>query len=176
MTRKKSRKIGQIGIPKQNSPRPVKTEDRARTKKGNKSGTRQQLTEIRPDANKNAQNDSKHGSKKAIDLSKYGKQKDTHKVAEVVEPLPIKYKTLQAELDAIENDSELEVMLEKRENGKLTASEHAYVDAKTSRYRDLCKLLGIDVDDYNDEPDEEIEQEDDPFAKLNAIKLEDFRD
>lgn len=176
MTRKKSRKIGQIGIPKQNSPRPVKTEDRTRTKKGNKSGTRQQLTELRPDANKNAQADSKHGSKKAIDLSKYGKGKHASKTSEEGETAAIKYKTPQAELDAIENDQELEALLEKRELGKLTASEQAYVDTKTSRYRDLCDLLGIDVDEYSNDTDEEIEQEDDPFAKLNAIKLDDFRD
>lgn len=176
MTRKKSRKIGQIGIPKQSSPRPVKTEDRTRTKKGNKSGTRQQLTELRPDANNNTQADSKHGSKKAIDLSKYGKGKNTKQTAEVSKTITIKYKTPQAELDAIENDIELETLLEKRENGKLTASEHAYVDAKTRRYRDLCELLGIDVDEYTNESSEEIEQEDDPFAKLNAIKLDDFRD
>jgi ribosome assembly protein YihI (activator of Der GTPase) len=176
MTRKKSRKIGQIGIPKANTPRPVKTEDRTRTKKGNKSGTRQQMTELRPDTNKNSQTDRKLGSKKAIDLSKYEAGKQSNNKTKTPDSEPVKYETPQAELDAIESDIKLEALLEKREIGKLTGSEQTYVDTKTSRYRDLCELMGIDVDEYNDDAEEEIEQEDDPFAKLDAIKLDDFKD
>lgn len=176
MTRKKSRKIGQIGIPKANTPRPVKTEDRTRTKKGNKSGTRQLLTEIRPDSNKNAQTDSKVGSKKAIDLSKYEPGNLANNKAKAQDSEPVKYKTPKDEFDAIESDKKLEALLEKQENGKLTASETAYVESKTSRYRDLCELMGIDVDEYNDDAEEEIEHEDDPFAKLDAIKLDDYKD
>lgn len=176
MTRKKSRKIGQIGIPKAKTPRPVKTEDRTRTKKGNKSGTRQQMTELRPDTHKSSQTDQKLGSKKAIDLSKYEVGKSGNNKTKAPGSEPIRYETPQAEFDAIESDVKLETLLEKRENGKLTALEQAYVDSKTSRYRDLCELMGIDVDEYNDDAEEEIEQQDDPFAKLDAIKLDDFKD
>jgi len=172
MTRKKSRKIGQIGIPKANTPRPVKTEDRTRTKKGNKSGTRQQLTEINPAANKNEQKNRKIGSKKAIDLSKYKSKDQAGKPTEKEAAEPIKYRTPQEELDAIENDKALEALLEKQDIGKLSASEQYYVDTKTTRYRQLCELMGIDVDDYN----EDDEPEDDPFAKLDAIKLDDYKD
>jgi hypothetical protein len=36
--------------------------------------------------------------------------------------------------------------------------------------------LGIDVDDDDQDTKQENEYEDDPFAKLDAIKLEDYKD
>lgn len=174
MTRKKSRKIGQIGVPKANTPRPVKTEDRTRTKKGNKSGTRQQLTEVNPATIKNAQKNQKLGSKVAIDLSKYKSGVQTSHKTKEPENKPLSFKTPQEELDAIEGDKELEALLEKQEIGKLTAAEQTFVNIKTSRYRELCELMGIDVDEYNEDAEKEIE--DDPFAKLDAIKIDDFKD
>lgn len=173
MTRKKSRKIGQIGIPKSTTGRPEKTDGRIRIRKGNKSGTRQQVGHIDPASTSNKHNDRKLGSKVAIDLSKYEDKATATKAPSKVANKQITFATPQAELDAIENDKALEALIEKQENGDvLTAKEQTYVSEKTNRYRELCELLGIDVEQY----EEESELDDDPFANLDAIKIEDFKD
>ena len=88
----------------------------------------------------------------------------------------MKYKTPQEELAAIEADEQLEAFLEKRENGTLKTSERDYIDKMTARYKVLCELTGIDVDSYTSDTFDETDLEDDPFAKLDAIKMDDFKD
>lgn len=174
MSRKKSRKIGQIGIPKAKEPRTIKVDERPKARKGNKSGTRQQIAESILAAGKKEKRDPRAGSKALIDLSKYVPGQ-TPVAKTKVEVAPITYKTPLEELNAIEADKELEALLEKREIGKLKSSEQAYVEKLTARYAVLCDLMGIKVDDYDDNI-EETEDEDDPFAKLDAIKIDDFKD
>jgi ribosome assembly protein YihI (activator of Der GTPase) len=122
--------------------------------------------------------DPRTGSKKPIDLSKYAKEQSTdsaeHGKISAVET--IKYKTPQAEFDAIEADEKLEALLEKREEGKLSAAENAYVNKMTARYKVLCELMGIDVDDYANDNQGETKLDDDPFAALDAIKMDDYKD
>jgi ribosome assembly protein YihI (activator of Der GTPase) len=175
MPRKKSRKVGRIGIPKSNEPRTINTAERPKTKKGNKSGSRQQIAESILASAKKEKKDPRSGSKEPIDLSKYTPGHEPQAKTKV-EAEPIKYKTPQEELDAIEADTELEALLEKQDLGKLKASEQAYVDKVTARYRVLCELMGIDVDSFNEDDDIENEHEDDPFSKLDAIKLDDYKD
>lgn len=178
MSRKKSRKVGRIGIPKSNEPRVLTAPERPKTKSGNKSGSRQQIAESILAANKKEKQDPRKGSKVAIDLSKYAPGQSKRSNSQVTKnPVEaVVYKTPQAELDAIENDTVLEGLLEKQDAGKLTATEQAYVDKMSARYAVLCELMGIDVDEYRNNDNQENDDEDDPFAKLNAIKLDDFKD
>lgn len=176
--RKKSRKVGLIGVRKENWPeRPPKREKtpNSSTSKGNKSGTRQQEGQVVQQQTTKVKVDPKIGSKKPIDLNAYkpgAKKKDvtTKKASK-----PVKYKTPQEELDAIENNAELEALLDKQTTSELSASEMAFVEKMTSRYQDLCALMGIEVDNSDDEIHQTAE-EDDPFAKLDAIKLDDYKD
>ena len=179
---KKSRKGGRIGIPKTDIPRherdkPLeKSQVKVNKKRGNKSGSRQQLAELASNSTKNEKQDVRIGSKKAIDLNKYkpGAKVATPKIAKEAV-----YKTPQEELEAIENNQALEALLEKQIDSKLTKDEQVLVDKLTSRYRELCDIVGIEVDEYLDD-DGSVTQgntdEDDPFAKLDAIKLDDFKD
>lgn len=174
---KKSRKVGKIGISKVISPRPVKTrpdqaEGKGKNTSGNKSGTRQNIQNPASDQNNKQKKDAKVGSKKPIDLEKYtaGAKSTPAKVEQT--QTEVKYKTPQDELDAIENNTELDALLEKQLEHTLSKSEKAYVDKMTKRYSDLCELMGISVDD----DEEENEDSDDPFAGLDAIRLDDFKD
>ncbi len=172
--RKKSRKVGLIGVRKENwperPPKRVKTPSASKTK-GNESGTRQQLKQTNDAPQKNQKLDSKVGSKKPIDLNAY---KPGAKKPVANTPKVVKYKTPQDELNAIENNQELEALLEKQLSKPLTGSELAFVEKMTARYQDLCDLLGIKVED--DEESDQISENDDPFASLDAIKLDDFKD
>jgi ribosome assembly protein YihI (activator of Der GTPase) len=176
MSRKKSRTEDRIGIPKSNAPRSINTVERPKAKTGNKSGSRQQIAEAILASNRKKKQDPRTGSKKPIDLSKYAHGQQETVDANVVSAEPVKYKTPQAELDAIEANKELETLLEKQEIGKLTAKEQGYVDKMSARYATLCELVGIDVDEYTQDADQKNDEEDDPFAKLDAIKLDDFKD
>lgn len=182
MSRKKSRKEDRIGIPKSNAPRVINTVEKPKAKSGNKSGTRQQLAEAILASARKKKLDPRSGSKKPIDLSQYTpneqNDQDSHgaDIARVTTVEPIKYKTPQAELEAIEADKTLEVLLEKQEVGKLKASEQAYMDKITARYRTLCELMGINVDEYSQDTHQENNQKDDPFSTLDAIKMDDFKD
>jgi hypothetical protein len=64
MSRKKSRKIGQIGIPKSNEPRTKASKQKPKVRKGNKSGTRQQIAESQLNAEKKTQNRPKSGQQR----------------------------------------------------------------------------------------------------------------
>jgi ribosome assembly protein YihI (activator of Der GTPase) len=166
---KKSRKVGKIGITKTESPRkPSKPQLGKSTKtSGNKAGTRQQVAvNDNGKGNNNQKLDARIGSKKSIDLGKY-KHKPVTKVE--AEPKP-RYETPQQELDAIEQDPRLEALLTKQEQKKLNSDEQTYLDKTLKRHKVLCDMLGIDSDD------DVSEQEIDPFAQLDAIRLDDFKD
>ncbi len=184
---KKSRKVGQIGVPKIKSSRPVKTrpdksEGKSKKTSGNKSGTRQQLHTEQSHHKKSVKKDEKHGSKKPIDLNKYktsNEKNDAQVEDENQFPPILKYKTPQEELDAIESNQTLDDLLDKQSSTRLTPAEQAYVDQLTTRYADLCELLGISVEDDEQIEDEEFDESalnDDPYAHLDAIKTDDFKD
>lgn len=177
---KKSRKIGQIGVRKSNEPRrPSKAETgeptaKSNKHKGNKSGTRQQLAESVLQNARKAKVDPKVGSKKPINLDAYKSGSKNNVIAE--KQSEVSYKSPQEELEAIENNLELETLLEKQVEHDLTKAEQAFVSKMTTRYRDLCVLLGIDTDDSAEDSETDSEFKDDPFAQLDAIKIDDFKD
>jgi ribosome assembly protein YihI (activator of Der GTPase) len=168
MGRKKSRKIGQIGIPKSSAPVVRAPSDRVRKKKGNKAGTRNSEAEtgVQNSANKKKV-DPRIGSKEPIDLLRHKTTK-----ASANKPQKIKYKTPKDELDAIEADDKLQRLLDKAQDNKLAKLEQDYVDSKLARHKILCGLLGISMADE----EEESEQEIDPLSALDAISMDDFKD
>jgi hypothetical protein len=163
---KKSRKVGKIGVTKSETPKKAKKPQLSKSTNtaGNKAGTRQQVA-LNSGSNKGSKEiqDPRIGSKKAIDLNKY-----LHKSPAVA--TKSRYISPQQELDAIEQDPRLEQLLEKQEIKKLTLGEKEYVDKSLNRHKQLCKMLGIDMEE------DESEQNTDPFAQLDAITLDDFKD
>ena len=164
MSKKKSRKGGQIGTPKSTIPVVRAPSDRLRKKNGNKPGTRNSVIEAAETAKQNERKNPKIGSKVPIDLLRHKK-----KSAAAVEK-KISYKTPKHELDAIEADEKLQRLLDKQESKKLTREEQEYVDIKLARHLVLCDMLGIDAGE------QEIEEEDDPLARLDAISIDDYKD
>lgn len=169
MTRvKKSRKVGKIGVSKTETTRKVKKTEFSKSTNtaGNKAGSRQQSASNNASGAHDKENqDVRVGSKKSIDLNKYQSPSAPTKV-----PVKTDGTTPQQELDAIEQDSKLEQLLEKQDSNKLSSTEQAYVSRMLKRHKELCEQLGVDM------ADEQTQHETDPFAQLDAIRLDDFKD
>jgi ribosome assembly protein YihI (activator of Der GTPase) len=151
MTRqKKSRKPGPLAPslkPKALVER-VTPEDRVYAGKGHKPGTRFNVTS---GANKGTTSatssgkDPRHGSKQPIALI-------TPKQPLVPATQAQQRAAAEAELAQLENDSKLQTLLERLENDeKLTTAELSYVDKRTERFEQLAELLGLEVDDDDDD-------------------------
>ncbi|MFQ3251545.1 MAG: ribosome assembly protein YihI (activator of Der GTPase) [Glaciecola sp.] len=163
MAKKKSRKGGQIGVPKSTIPVVRTPSDRVRKTSGNKPGTRNSVVEAAENARQNAKKDPRIGSKVPVDLMRHKKATTQSTEKKVT------YKTPKHELDAIEADEKLQQLLDKQESKKLTKVEQEYVDIKLARHLVLCDMLGINAS-------EEIEEEDDPLSGLDAISIDDYKD
>lgn len=162
MGRKKSRKVGLIGVRKTDAPR-VKKEARTPKKtKGNQAGTRQTIAEQAPDKSNKKRQDPRIGSKKPIDLKRH-----LIKEAPVAIQKP-KFKTPKQELNSIEQDEKLQALLDKQESKALKTSEAEYVETQLARHKVLCELLGISA--------EETEEDNDPLDDFDAISIDDYKD
>ena len=162
---KKSRKVGQIGTPsvaKESRKQTSTPTTKNKKTKGNKSGSRNNIAET--DSNHSgarASTDPRLGSKKPIPLvvdSTTTKQS---------KPKPAFFSPKQ-ELQSIEDDQKLSNLLDQIDEGtKLDAEQQAYVDAKLTRHKTLCDLLGMsDVDDNESDPNE-----DDLLKQFDAIDI-----
>lgn len=162
MSRKKSRKVGQIGIRSVPKDQRKTTVSPAKPKKklGNPSGSRHSAKQ---DTTNNAPGsqpkDPRVGSKKAVPLIVEAKSQPKQ-----AKP---KYFSPKHELKAIEDDEKLANLLDRVDNGySLKPEQQKYVDEKLARHRQLCDLLGIEVE----EPEEESSfDEEDPFSRFEAI-------
>jgi ribosome assembly protein YihI (activator of Der GTPase) len=96
MAKKKSRKGGQIGVPKSTIPVVRTPSDRVRKTSGNKPGTRNSVVEAAENARQNAKKDPRIGSKVPVDLMRHKKATTQSTEKKVT------YKTPKHELDAIE--------------------------------------------------------------------------
>lgn len=153
--KKKSRKVGQIGVRKdpERKPRPNVPTGK-KPGKGKQPGHRNagEKAPNKSESNK-AKRDPRIGSKRPIAL---------------IKSEPKKYATPTQELAALEADSKLALLLDKLDNGDtISVSEQQYVDEKLDRHRVLCDLLGIDL--------EEDDDSDDPFDKLDALNPDDYK-
>ena len=85
--------------------------------------------------------DPRHGSKKPVPLT-----------------VPKKAMAPEKDLLALENDTRLQALLDRAENGDiLTKADQTWLDAQLARYQELAELLGIDLDAEEDEDDDNFE-------------------
>ena len=166
---KKSRKGGPIGVSKPAKHGPSKTNrtapvERTKKRKGLSPGSRnnvEQKTKVSEQANQ--PKDKRLGSKKPIALVVTEKPKAT------IQTPKRKYATPAQELAALEADARFNALLDQLDDGaKLSDADQKWLDNALARHQVLCDLLGIKP--------EETEQDDDPFASLEAIRLDDFND
>jgi hypothetical protein len=175
--RKKTRKIGQIGVRKQDA-RPADTKDKRLKKpaKGQKPGARNSLLVEKAEktnlgSTSSSKKDPKLGSKKPISLVA-----ETNTVEEKVEPQHIEQPSIkltkvkqpelapEKELDQLESDERLIDLVERVEGGELlTGKEAKYFNAKMARHAELLDILGIEQED-----------EDDPMDRLEADQWDDL--
>lgn len=122
-------------------------QSRAKKRKGRPSGTRNSMADSAKTLSSGSGNrDPRVGSKKPIPLvvsASPQKKKATKR-----------YATPQAELLAIENDSQVQKLAVDMEQGKtLSAHDQQYFDSKMARHRLLCDLVGTEEED--EKPTEE---------------------
>ena len=157
--KKKSRKVGLIGVRKNPNHVNTKSSERPKKHKGKAPGSRHNVEQKKTEkASGNANKDPRLGSKKPVQLVK--------SVAAKIEKR--KYATPAEELAAIEADDRLAGLLDKLDGGKtITKEQQHYVDTQMARHKVLCDLMGI-----NEGEDEE--EEIDNFDALDALKLDDY--
>lgn len=164
---KKSRKGGPIGVPKSvkdgKNKRPAPVE-RVKKRKGLTPGSRNNVEQKSTSTTVNSQpKDKRVGSKKPIALVVTEKPKPS------IQTPKRKYATPAQEMAALEADPRFNDLLDQLDDGvKLKDADQQWLDSALARHKILCDLLGIKP--------EENEQEDDPFAQLDAIRLDDFND
>lgn len=170
MTRiKKSRKVGKIGIRKQDA-RPAKesSERRKKAPKGQKSGSRNSLIEpkvVAAVSSEQTPSDPRKGSKKQIALQargvdvKAGSDHNHEQQAQVVLKKVKVSLTPQQELDQIETDERLIALAERVEDGELlTGKDAKYFNRLMDRHAELIEELGIELDEEDDEIDSVTKQ------------------
>lgn len=168
MTRvKKTRKTGPLAPSKKpqsdwEQPKSKSAPPKAQHKtKGHKPGSRFNPETAKHKPTTNAEGkpiaDPRHGSKKPIALL------NPEDVAAAQQQPTFDTKAAMAELSALENDERLNQLLDRIDAGEtLNASELKYVDERTERFAQLADLLGIEIDDEDDDFDDlEFEDEDD---------------
>ncbi|NVK24656.1 MAG: GTPase-activating protein [Gammaproteobacteria bacterium] len=174
MTRqKKSRKIGQIGVRKQDA-RPEKPKQDIRRKKapkGQKSGSRNSLVEEKSLVGSTTEGsgpkkNSKLGSKKPIDLLPKQKavqaekpiQHSTKKPEVVLKRVKQDTITPEQELAQLENDEKLIELAERVEQGELlTGKDAKYFNKHMARFDELLDILGIEDESEQDEKTDEVD-------------------
>lgn len=163
---KKSRKIGSIGVANSTEkPQRTSSSNKPKKKTGKKSGSRNNH-EQNPSAKQSSTNslvDKRLGSKKPIDL-----------LAQKVTTPKVKYFSPAEELEAIENDKKLSKLLLKEDEGKkLSTLEKQFVDERVARHKALCEMLGINLEDDDDDL-ADTSEEDSLFDRLES-NLDQFK-
>jgi uncharacterized protein len=172
--KKKSRKIGQIGVRKSPDFKRVEKEKRVKKALGNPAGNRNNLATTSKDMSKIKVNkDPRLGSKKPIEL-----------LASVEDSAKVKLKPVsknispESELALIESDEKLSDLITSLDAGKsLSKNEQIYVNKNLERHKELCELLGLsDHSESNIEETTSIDEDElyDMFEKIDVNKLNTF--
>lgn len=168
--KKKSRKIGQIGVPAapKEARKPKEPSGRPKKRKGNTPGSRHSGSETVVRTTNKGKTDPRVGSKKPVPLIVESKAEPIEKTS---------YFTPAQEMEALENDSRLASLLDKAErNITLSSTDQEYVNTKMARHKVLCDMLGINTDEQREETDPNSASDFDPFDRLDAIDMDEFKD
>ncbi|KXF82518.1 Der GTPase-activating protein YihI [Enterovibrio coralii] len=179
MTRKKKgRKVGSEG-PAQYNEKSLSRDDvaalarkRKNKRKGLKAGSRHSGGKEEQIRIAQQQRDPRLGSKKPIQLVVEAKPHPKSAAAKKARKL-----SAEQELEMLENDAQLNVLLDRIENGeKLGAGLQSYVDEKLDRIEALMKQLGI-FDEEEPEVEEKPKQskrrgDDDLLAEFENFKFD----
>jgi ribosome assembly protein YihI (activator of Der GTPase) len=174
--RKKSRKVGKIGIP--SAPKadrqPNTSNTRPKKKLGNPSGSRHNIVEQKTQVQGSDNNkDPRFGSKKPIPL--------------IVEEKPLKsdpapkkaFFTPAQELAHLENDEQLSGLLDEIDAGAmLSKDQQLFVDSKLARHKELCELLGVShTSETSENTDTAVKKpsENDLFEQFENIDISQFK-
>ncbi|WP_105199325.1 MULTISPECIES: Der GTPase-activating protein YihI [unclassified Pseudoalteromonas] len=170
MTRKKkSRKVinngtARLSKDKLRELRALK-ELRAKKKtKGAQAGNRNsQLLKVETtEAKGSASGDNRVGSKKPVSLTPEvtTAQPQKPQVRKDLKPQAVlsTYKepelTPEQELEQLESDERLLALIDRHDNGEILQGKDAkYFNAKVERHQQLCEILGLDDDDFEDDED-----------------------
>ncbi|WP_409309217.1 Der GTPase-activating protein YihI [Pectobacterium sp. B1J-3] len=137
--------------------------DRKRQKKhrGRVAGSRAQEKELSNTANGQRKvADPRIGSKKLVPLGELAsaKKKDKPTALVTANDVPTSSMSPEEELAMLENDTRLDALLDRLDNGEtLSAKEQSWVDETLDRIDVLMEQLGIEL---GDDDDEEEQQED----------------
>ncbi len=154
MTRKKKgRKVGSEG-PAQYNDKSLSKDDiaalarkRKNKRKGLKAGSRHSEGKTEQQRQAQAQRDPRLGSKKPVALVVEAKPHPKSAEAKKARRL-----SAAQELEMLENDAQLNVLLDRLENGeKLGAGLQQYVDQKLDRIEALMKQLGLFEEDESEQ-------------------------
>lgn len=159
--KKKTRKVGLIGVRKDPDHVHTKSSGRVKKHKGKAPGSRHNVEQKSTEkTSSTANNDPRLGSKKPVQLVKSTPAKIEKR----------KFATPAEELAAIEADDRLATLLDNLDGGKtITKEQQHYVDTQMARHKVLCDIMGIK------EEDEEVDEvENDNVKALDALKLDDY--
>ncbi|PMK01059.1 Der GTPase-activating protein YihI [Vibrio sp. 10N.261.55.A7] len=186
---KKSRKPGALGAPEQNVTRNRSESDvegrlrkRKKNRKGLKTGNRNSEASEAQLRQERQKRDPRLGSKKKIALVVEDKKKPSKQERKL---------SAEKELEMLETDSQLNVLLDRLENGEnLGAGLQKVVDEKLDRIEVLMKQLGLFVEEDEDEEfDEETfvepviehksnnpSSDEDLLSQFESMDLKDFKE
>jgi ribosome assembly protein YihI (activator of Der GTPase) len=171
--RKKTRKVGLIGVRKteENSKRSSDKPARPKKHTGKPAGNRQSEVSSKDTASSKQNKDPRLGSKKAVPLTVTTKQ-DTPKSA-------IKAFSPAQELQAIEDDTRLSNLLDMLDKGEsLSREDKLYSKTKLARHQELCDLLGL-VEDEPQDMKHDLQSTDDVedlYERFEAIDPNQFKE
>lgn len=166
--KKKSRKVGLIGVPlapkAQRKPKqkPSDAQKKARTTLGKPSGTRNNPEQTSSKLQQpKGRLDPRIGSKKPVPLIIDEKPAKT--------PLKTKFFSPAKELESIEQNERFHTLLDRLDTGQsLSREEQTFVNTLTHRHKELCELLGIRDDESEEPKDKPL---DDLYAQFEAIDI-----
>jgi uncharacterized protein len=152
--KKKTRKIGQIGVRKSPDFKHKVVESKVKKGVGKPSGSRNNAAKIAStNQHTKINKDPRLGSKKPIDL--YAKAEDLSAI-KIKKP---RYFSPEQELAAIEDDTKLARLIEQLDAGEsLDNANQRYVDTKLARHQELCRMLGI-ADEEEDTSSAQVERD-----------------
>ena len=184
MTRmKKTRSPGVVGARKDSRETPEQSKERQRKagRKGLAAGSRQNVPELKPQANEQqAPKNPRHGSKKPVQLgvanaptaeqlqaaaakkaakaankaaNKAAEQAKVAKIA-VLDDAALPELSAEQELEQLENDDRLNGLLDQVDAGKkLSKADASWLDLRLARHQQLLEQLGL-LDDEDEESSE----------------------